>query len=134
MKKHTLILASLLLLFSCGKNSDTSQICGTYQGILPAASGPGIDTSITFNPDNNSYQEKLIYIDEPDGNFSEYGQFSINGKIIKLTPSKSDETAYYQIEKSQIRRLDNEQKLIEGTLADYYILKQTQPCAGKSKP
>ena len=121
--KHIAAIFSLALLCSCSGNKE---ICGTYQGTLPAADGPGIATTITFVQDR-SYTEELVYIDKDDGTFIETGKYHIADNIIELT-SAAGEKSYYKIEDGQIRRLDMEQKPITGTLADYYILKQSKKC------
>ena len=121
--KHIAIIFSLALLSSC---SADKEICGTYQGTLPAADGPGIATTITFGQDH-SYTEELVYIDKDDGTFIENGRYHIADNAIELT-SSNGEKSYYKIEDEQIRRLDMEQKPITGALADYYILKQSKKC------
>lgn len=121
--KHIAAIFSLALLCSCSGNKE---ICGTYQGTLPAADGPGIATTITFGQDR-SYTEELVYIDKDDGTFTETGKYHIADDTIELT-SAAGEKSYYKIEDGQIRRLDMEQKPITGALADYYILKQSKKC------
>ena len=121
--KHIAIIFSLALLCSC---SADKEICGTYQGTLPAADGPGIATTITFGQDH-SYTEELVYIDKDDGTFIETGKYRISNNTMELT-SANGEKSYYKIENEQIRRLDMEQKPISGTFADYYILKQNKKC------
>ena len=69
----------------------------------------------------------MIYIDEDDGTFLETGNYKINRDIVELTPANG-EKSFYKIETGQIRRLDAEQKEITGTIADLYILKQSQSC------
>lgn len=121
--KHIAIIFSLILLCSCASGK---KICGTYQGTLPAADGPGIATTITFDQDR-SYTEELVYIDKDDGTFIETGKYHITDNTIELT-SANGEKSYYKIEDGQIRRLDMEQKPITGPLADYYILQQSKKC------
>ena len=120
---HIAIIFSLALLSSC---SADKEICGTYQGTLPAADGPGIATTITFGQDR-SYIEELVYINKDDGTFIETGKYHIADNTIELT-SAAGEKSYYKLENEQIRRLDMEQKPISGTLANYYILKQSKKC------
>lgn len=124
MRKIPLYLLAAILLSGCNSKSD--QFCGTYNGTLPAASNPGIETTINFDKDH-TFQAKLVYIDEKDGVFYERGTYQINDNLITARPA-DDDTQYYQIEKGQIRRLDSDKKPITGGLADYYILKQTREC------
>ena len=121
--KTSAVIFSLALLCSC---SADKEICGTYQGTLPAADGPGIATTITFGQDH-SYTEELVYIDKDDGTFIETGKYRITDNIMELA-SAAGEKSYYKIENGQIRRLDMDQKSITGPLADYYILKQSKKC------
>lgn len=123
MKNYIILAATALLIAGCGGKGE---VCGTYQGTLPAADGPGIDTSISFHQDK-TFSEKLVYIGKKDGIFSEKGKFSIGGNIITAQNSNG-ETSYYLVEKDQIRRLDGDRKPITGDLANYYILKQTMKC------
>ena len=91
--KHIAIIFSLVLLCSCASGK---KICGTYQGTLPAADGPGIATTITFGQDH-SYTEELIYIDKDDGTFIENGKYRITDNTIELI-SVAGEKSYYKIE------------------------------------
>lgn len=124
MRKFSLCLLAALALSGC--NSKSEQFCGTFNGTLPAASNPGIETTINFDKDH-TFNTKLVYIDEPDGVFYESGTYQRKGSLITARPADND-PQYYQIENGQIRRLDSEKKPIDGSLADYYILKQTRSC------
>ena len=124
MTINTIILSAGLFLTACSPQD--KELCGTYQGTLPAASSPGIETTLTFNEDN-SYTEQLVFIDEPDGTFIESGNFSVNKNIAELTPH-NDEKSYYRIEKNQIRRLNADKKEVTGPLAAAYVLQQTSSC------
>ena len=50
--------------------SPKSEICGTYNGLLPAADGPGIDMTLQLNA-NNTFVNKLVYVGQKDGTFYE---------------------------------------------------------------
>ena len=65
--------------------SPKSEICGTYNGLLPAADGPGIDMTLQLNA-NNTFVNKLVYVGQKDGTFYEKGTYDIDGSIIKLEP------------------------------------------------
>ncbi len=125
MKKFLFILGATLLLAGCSMGEQT--LCGTYHGVLPAASGPGIETDITFNK-NGTFSRHQVYLDEKDGVFDESGTYKIRNNIITLS-SGNGESSYYQIEDRQIRQLDMEKKPVTGDLAQYYVLKQSQSCA-----
>lgn len=110
--------------------SPKSEICGTYNGLLPAADGPGIDMTLQLNA-NNTFVNKLVYVGQKDGTFYEKGTYDIDGSIIKL--ETGSEISYYKKEKGQLRLLDYEKKEITGALADNYILKKIKDCAGKAE-
>lgn len=54
-----LILTAGLWLAAC--TPKTESVCGVYQGTLPAADAPGIETTLTFGEDNQVSQ-RLVYI------------------------------------------------------------------------
>lgn len=127
MNKFALIFCTALLLAGCNsKNSSHSALCGTFEGTLPAADGPGIATTIQFNK-NNTLQQKLVYIDQKNGTFNENGTFSVKGDIVEVKVGNND-TQYYKMGKNELRRLDSQKTVITGPLENYYILKQTKPC------
>lgn len=124
MRKIPLYLLAAIILNGCNPKSD--QFCGTYNGTLPAASNPGIETTINFEKDH-TFQAKLVYVDEKDGVFYERGTYQIKNKLLTALPVDND-PQYYQIEEGQIRRLNSDKKPITSDLADYYVLKQTRNC------
>lgn len=90
MKKYVLVVAVAAALFSCSGNpkadatqtdknkQETAQVpdmhnaetsldyWGVYEGTLPAASSPGIKTTLTLNKDK-TFTLRSEYIDEKDG-------------------------------------------------------------------
>ena len=67
-----LILTAGLWLAAC--TPKTESVCGVYQGTLPAADAPGIETTLTFGEDNQVSQ-RLVYIGKKDGIFYRQGNF-----------------------------------------------------------
>lgn len=128
--KRLWMYVMLFALFGCAnKYAFVPDCCGTYQGTLPAASGPGIETTITFYRDN-TYKAKLVYIDEKDGTFIERGTYDVEDGVIVVRPEK-DEVSYYKVDDAkpnQIYRLNMDKKPITGPLAQYYILRKTEAC------
>ena len=122
--KKGLILTAGLWLAACSPK--TESVCGVYQGTLPAADAPGIETTLTFGEDNQVSQ-RLVYIGKKDGIFTDRGTFSADGSIVAVTLS-GEEPSYYRLEGGQLRRLDMDMQPVEGPLADYYILKKVKSC------
>ena len=145
MKKNVLILAAALALVACGGNApkkkaaaetqtttaaapdmhtaDTSlDYLGTYEGTLPAADCPGIQTTLTLAPDG-SYALHLKYIDR-DSEFDEKGAFTVKENLLTLTPSEGGQPQYYKVEEKRLRRLDAEKQPVTGALADNYVLQK----------
>ena len=121
MIKQYLTAAAIFALGACSHT-----YCGTYQGVLPAASGPGIETTLTLNP-NGTYNMESIYVDEVAGVFEDEGTYRVNDGVISLN-SDEMEIIYYQLESGQLRRLDHHQKEIIGEHSDHYILKKIKDC------
>ena len=52
MKKLYMFFVAVLMLAGCAANQNMpAEYCGTFKGTLPAASGPGIETTIQLNRD-----------------------------------------------------------------------------------
>ena len=113
MRKGLILTAGLWLVACTPK---TESVCGVYQGTLPAADAPGIETTLTFGEDNQVSQ-RLVYIGKKDGIFTDRGTFSADGSIVAVTLS-GEEPSYYRLERGQLRRLDMDMQPVEGPLAD----------------
>lgn len=145
MKKNALILAAALALVACGGNAPKKKAAaetqtttaaapdmhtaetsldylGTYEGTLPAADCPGIQTTLTLAPDG-SYALHLKYIDR-DSEFDEKGAFTVKENLLTLTPSEGGQPQYYKVEENRLRRLDAEKQPVTGALADNYVLQK----------
>ncbi|MCD7975637.1 MAG: copper resistance protein NlpE N-terminal domain-containing protein [Tannerellaceae bacterium] len=95
---------------------------GIYEGILPSASGEGIDTELSLY-DDNSYILRSIYQGKEEVNgFEEHGTYSVAGEI--LTLRSNGENQYYKIEENALLKLDNDRQEITGELADHYRLQK----------
>ena len=89
------------------KQLENLNFYGTYEGILPAADCEGIRTALTLNNDSKgSYH-------------------FINGRLMELAQSSSNEKSYYKIlDGSKVMLSDKEGTVNQGVLAEYYILKK----------
>lgn len=121
----------IFLAAGCTVNTfPAKDVCGVYHGILPAADGPGIDTTIILKPDN-TFTKRMVYIGEQNGTFNETGTFSINGRVITLNGC-NDGAQYYQLGEGLIRQLDQDKQVVTGVLADNYVLMKTSSVCSRS--
>lgn len=107
------------------KQLENLNFYGTYEGILPAADCEGIRTALTLNNDN-TYVLRSEYIGEKDAIFESKGSYHfINGRLMELAQSSSNEKSYYKIlDGSKVMLSDKEGTVNQGVLAEYYILKK----------
>lgn len=140
IKKNAVFILVILLFVSC-KNSNeqkteittdehTSQNSldwpGTYKGTLPCADCEGIEKIIQINEDN-TYSLKSTYLGKgKKGEFDETGTFTWNkeGNTITTIPKDKSISQSYFVGEKKLIQLNNENKIITGPLADFYILKQ----------
>ncbi|MCI7307944.1 copper resistance protein NlpE [Alistipes senegalensis] len=145
MKKNVLILAAALALVACGGNAPKKKAAaetqtttaaapdmhtaetsldylGTYEGTLPAADCPGIQTALTLNPDG-TYELHMKYIDR-DAEFDEKGVFSVKENLLTLTQLDDGSEEYYKVEENRLRMLDAEKQPVTGALAENYVLQK----------
>ena len=128
--RKSLLLTALIWLSACSPQQEP--LCGVYQGILPAADGPGIETTLTFR-DDNSVTQRLVYIGQKDGIFIDKGTFAADDGVVAIM-LPGDAPVYYRQETGRLRRLDMDMQPIEGALADSYLLKKVKSCpAEKNK-
>ena len=147
MKKNVLILGAALALVACGGNAPKKKAAaetqttttaapdmhtaetsldylGTYEGTLPAADCPGIQTTLTLDPDG-SYSLHMKYIDR-DTEFDEKGAFSVKENLLTLTQLDDGSEEYYKVEENRLRMLDAEKHPVTGALAENYTLRKTK--------
>ena len=108
MKKNILlsVVAIVALTAACNGNktnsaavTDTvavSTLSGTYEGTLPAADCPGIETRLTINADSN-YDLTSHYIGQKP-TFSVTGVcHAPAGRLVELVTPSSNEKTYYKV-------------------------------------
>lgn len=150
MKKYLLILSVAGALVSCGGNlrktaTAGSAACetvtattgttsdghtaetsldwpGTYEGTLPAADCPGIETTLVLAADGG-YTLRMEYL-ERNTAFDEKGTFRVEGNLLTLVPSDGGQPGYYRVEENRLRHLDADRQPITGELADHYVLQK----------
>ena len=105
---------------------------GVYTGVIPSASGMGINVRFTLNADE-TYTVEYQYIGKSDEVFPRTGTFTWNpeGDTIILDSVDTDDfPPYYKVGENTLTHLDIEGNIITGDLADDYVLRKQQ---GESK-
>ena len=123
MKKLLLIFfivvisLAAVMTFGCSK----SKLSGTYEGTLPCADCPGLQTLITFNSDGTFHMEET-YLERSDKPTITDGKWILNGDIITFTAGdyKFD---YKLISEKEIRWAPGGQE-ITGTNLNWSLLKK----------
>jgi len=97
---------------------------GTYSSVVPCASCPGIETTITLN-DDETFQRSMRYIDESPIPVTDSGSFVWNdaGSIVTLN-SEEGQVSHYQVGEHRLFLLDQQRQRIDSDLAAQYILHQ----------
>jgi hypothetical protein len=123
LKKLLLILLivvislTAVISFGCSK----SKLSGTYEGTLPAADAPGLQTLITFNSDGTFYMEE-IFLERDDKPTITNGKWVLNGDIITFTASDY-KFEYKLISEKEIRWAPGGEE-ITGTDLNWSLLKK----------
>lgn len=95
---------------------------GNYVGTLPCADCEGIKTTIELRSDN-TYLLKEEYLGK-DAVFEAEGQFTWNNNGNTITLSDKDSKRNFQVQEGALLHLDQEGKIIEGAMADIYMLRK----------
>lgn len=135
LKLITLGIVLAFITFSCSstnQNTNTTNFDshssqnaldwqGTYFGVLPCASCPGIETELVLN-NNQEYILTRKYIDKKEI-FTSKGTFIWSDNSIKLIDTANNEKpTTFKVEEGRIRQLDVNGNIIEGSLASSYLL------------
>lgn len=103
---------------------DLTTIAGTYEGTLPAADGPGIETIVTLNVDS-TYQISQNYLGrKKDVLDAASGVFKVlEGKVLMLVRPSSGEHTFYKVkDDNNIVLTDSLGNEPEGETAKFYVL------------
>lgn len=97
---------------------------GIYQGTVPCADCPGIETTIKLYKDE-TYSYKAVYQDR-NLTVADTGKFMWhdNGSVVHLKGKETD--LKYKVGENVLMQLDAEGKQITGTLSENYNLKKAQ--------
>lgn len=95
---------------------------GSYSGVLPCASCPGIETVVTLNEDG-TFERSMLYIDESPVPETDGGTFTWNdaGSTVVLGTADA-EPQHYQVGENVLFHLDREGQRVTGDLAAKYML------------
>ena len=101
---------------------------GVYEGIIPSASGSGINVRITLNRDY-TFELSYEYIGRDDSVSTASGTFRWDDAGRTITLQGRDGfpfhyPAHYQVGEMFLRQLDMDGNPIEGQLAKHYILQK----------
>ncbi|WP_264538404.1 copper resistance protein NlpE [Flavobacterium sp. N1736] len=98
---------------------------GTYKGTIPCADCKGIEVEIKIN-DDDTYSLKSTYLGKEKNQKLETGTFtwSKDGSTITTVSQDKSITTSYLVGEKKLIQLDADNKIITGSLADSYILKQ----------
>ncbi len=106
---------------------DVRAFAGSFNGTLPCADCPGIDSTIELKGDG-SYAVHDVY-QERDARFDTTGTWTVEeaGKRIRLDPNSKDEQdrLYEVVSNDELRMLDGDGKAIESGLD--YSLRRVMP-------
>lgn len=109
-----------------GHNSQNSlDWAGIYEGTTPCADCEGIKTILELNEDN-TYVLSQTYLGKPeiDNEFKRNGSFTWNGLGSIVTLKDGDAEFEYKVGENQLWILDANGDIIDGDLADMFILKK----------
>ncbi len=113
-------LLGLMSLFAC---QQTNSLTGTYSGLLPCASCPGIAYQLTLYPDM-SYKEEVEYQEKGGEIILTNGKYALkNDTVLWLQDKPSTEGMhYFSIQENTLTMLDRSGKPMSGKLASHYVL------------
>jgi len=95
---------------------------GVYAGVIPSASGSGIEVRITLNLDY-TFEMRYRYIDR-NGEFLFTGTFVWDDTGGIITLDSGNRHSYYRVGENILIMLDSEGNRIIGNLEENYILRK----------
>lgn len=94
---------------------------GTYEGVIPCADCPGIETKLTLKEDK-TYELSVLYQDREKQPTLTKGTFSFDESGSIITLNKNGNKTSYKVKEGCLAMLDADGKEIEGGLKANYIL------------
>ena len=110
---------------TAGDSSRTAvEWAGTYSGVLPCGSCPGIETRITLDEDG-SFERSTLRIDESSAAETDTGRFSWNTAGSRITLESADgELQQYLVGNNSLIQLDSNGERMTGESAGQYMLQK----------
>ena len=95
---------------------------GTYRGILPCASCPGIETIVTLNVDG-TYTSSARYLEQDGPAFTGGGAFEwdSDGSRIRLA---GEEPLWFRVGENTLTQLRLDGSMVTSVLAEHYVLRK----------
>lgn len=111
-----------------GDNSEVSlDWAGTYEGVLPCADCEGVETVLVIESDG-SYELTSNYLTQKsdETEFKDRGmiKWDESGSNVTLISTLDTERRQFKVGENQLFYLDEEGNVIEGELAENYILRK----------
>jgi copper homeostasis protein (lipoprotein) len=97
-----------------------ANLSGTYEGTLPCADCPGLQTLITLNPDGTFYMEEF-YLERSDEPIITEGEWLLDGDILIFTVNDYD-FEYKLISEKEIKWAPDGEE-ITGTDLNWSLIK-----------
>lgn len=97
---------------------------GSYFGITPCASCPGIKNFITLN-NNNTYEKVTEFLESDDSPIFENGNFTWSKDKSDITLDDDNKTIF-RVSENKLFMLSKDGAMITGELEAHYILKKTE--------
>jgi uncharacterized lipoprotein NlpE involved in copper resistance len=98
---------------------------GVYRGVLPCADCEGIVTTVKLN-DDSTYIITRLYLGKDEKAFEETGffQWTEDGNAIVLKEKIKDSPTLFKVGENHLLHLSQDGQIIEGELAERYILRK----------
>jgi uncharacterized lipoprotein NlpE involved in copper resistance len=106
------------------QSENPTDLFGVYQGTLPCADCEGIKTVLELK-DDKTFTLSQTYLGKSESEFKQNGEYQWNkdGSMIRLRSETS--RFQFKVGENQLQMMDLKGNIIEGDLAEMYILKKT---------
>lgn len=95
---------------------------GTYKGVLPTASGSGMDVTITLS--DTTYTKDVAYVGKKDKPTQTTGAYKWDSTGTIITLEGEEKPNQYFVGENTLTQLDVDGKKITGDIASQYMLKK----------